>query len=145
MKIQAKDQFHGSALTQIVEHESFKALNKATAKYGHYQINNDRRMLLKYSAAGSSPWQFTFNGDDLKTVRDDITAKHKSFICLVCGVETVCLLNENDASNVIDVNATTNQWITVELPPKASMRVKGSSGSLRHAIAHNLFPNSLFA
>ena len=37
MKIQQKDYFHGAALTQIVEHESFKALNKADSKYGHYK------------------------------------------------------------------------------------------------------------
>ena len=35
MKIQKKDLFHGSALTQIVEDPLFTALNKADEKYGH--------------------------------------------------------------------------------------------------------------
>ena len=46
MKIQKMDMFHGAALTQIVEHPSFKALNKADEKYGHYQINHDRRISI---------------------------------------------------------------------------------------------------
>jgi hypothetical protein len=32
MKIQQKDLFHGAVLTQLVEHNSFKALNKVDAK-----------------------------------------------------------------------------------------------------------------
>jgi hypothetical protein len=69
MKIQEKDLFHGAALTQIVEHESFKALNKADEKYGHYQVNHDRRLLVKHSKAtsntGTQTWSFSFKPDDI--------------------------------------------------------------------------------
>jgi len=51
MKIQHKDLFHGAALTQLVEHNSFKALNKADDKYGHYLVNTDRRLLVKLVAS----------------------------------------------------------------------------------------------
>lgn len=60
MKIQEQDRFHGAALTQIVEHKSFKALNRASAKYGHYLVNADRHVFTKYSKATRSPWSFTF-------------------------------------------------------------------------------------
>lgn len=58
MKIQKKGSNHGVALTQIVEHPSFKALNKADEKFGHYQINHDTRILIRYRS-GNSPWTFT--------------------------------------------------------------------------------------
>ena len=49
MKICERDLYHGAALTKIVMHESFKALNKATEKYGHYQVNHNARLLTKHS------------------------------------------------------------------------------------------------
>jgi hypothetical protein len=61
MKIQRKDYYHGAVLTQIVEHKSFKALNKFDEKYGHYKINHDIRLMVKLASEDSDPWQFTVN------------------------------------------------------------------------------------
>ena len=58
-KIQKQDLYHGAALTQIVEHPTFKALNRASKNYGHYLVNADREVFVKYSASSSSPWGFT--------------------------------------------------------------------------------------
>ncbi|RUL82344.1 hypothetical protein [Tautonia sociabilis] len=72
MKIQQKDLFHGAALTQIIEHNSFKALNKVDDKYGHDLVNTDRRLMIKLTETDNPPWQFTFQPDDLQHLRDDI-------------------------------------------------------------------------
>ena len=146
MKIQPKDYFHGAALTQIVEHPSFTALNKADEKYGHYLINANIRLLVKYSSPSSSPWQFTFNESDLKSIREDIAVDGiRFFACLVCGTETVCLLTEQQLSIVIGLDAEDAQWVRVEDPsPGKSMRVKGSTGKLEKTIPHNAFPKGLF-
>lgn len=48
MKIQDQDLYHGAALTQIVEHASFKALNRGSEKYGHYLVNKDQHVFIKY-------------------------------------------------------------------------------------------------
>lgn len=72
MKIQEQDVYHGPALMQIVEHDSFKALNKADEKYGHYLVNNDRRLCFKYSTAESGPWSFTFQSQDLAALKKDL-------------------------------------------------------------------------
>ena len=74
MKIQQKDYYHGAALTQIVEHESFKALNKADVKHGHYKINQNIRLLVKSTTNEESPWSFTANANDLATIKDDINS-----------------------------------------------------------------------
>jgi hypothetical protein len=143
MKIQQKDLFHGAALTQIVEDPSFKALNKADTKYGHYQVNADRRLMVKLTEKENHPWQFTFQPDDLNTLRADIASNFTTFVCLVCGKKTICLLDQADFSAVIDLNSPAVQWIRVDIP-KASMRVRGSAGSLGHAIAHKDFPDNVF-
>jgi hypothetical protein len=143
MKIQQKDLFHGAALTQLTEHPSFKALNNADVKYGHYMVNTDRRLMVKLTEKASAPWTFTFQPDDLNTLQSDIASGFRTFVVLVCGKETICLLPEQDFLVLLDLNNPTAQWIRVEIP-KASMRVRGSNGSLTHAIAHKDFPDDVF-
>jgi hypothetical protein len=122
MKVQEEDLYHGAALTQVVEHPSFKALNKADDKYGHYLVNHDRRILAKYTKRRASPWQFTFSADDMLAVEKDLKAKgSRTFVCLVCGDETVCLLDEKEISEVLDVSRFAGQWIRVDAPRGCSM------------------------
>jgi hypothetical protein len=145
MKIQKMDLFHGAALTQIVEHPSFKALNKADAKYGHYQINHDRRILIKYRDTSRSPWTFTVNFDEIMMLNDDLRRKDgRTFLCLVCGKTTVCPLHEGDIDDLIDLHGLSAQWIRVEIPSGGSMHLKGSKGGLKRAIPHKDFPVVLF-
>ncbi|MHC4178552.1 MAG: hypothetical protein ACYSWU_13660 [Planctomycetota bacterium] len=143
MKIDHKDLFHGAALTQLTEHGSFKALNKADSKYGHYLVNTRRRLLTKHSQKEQPPWQFTFQPDDLETLRSDLASAFKTFVVLVCGDVSICLLDKSEFSALIDVDSDRQQWIRVQIP-KASMQVNGSAGSLKHKIKHNGFPNRVF-
>jgi hypothetical protein len=144
MKIQEKDFFHGAALTQIVEHPSFKALNKADEKYGHYQINHNTRILLKYRSKGESPWTFELKEEDINTLIDDIASDQRSFLCLVCGKISVCILSSGEYQDLINTSQRTSQHITIELPPRSSMKVKSKIFTLDHTIPHTNFPNILF-
>lgn len=146
MKIQEKDKYHGAALTQIVEHPSFKALNKVDDKYGHYQVNHDRRIMAKYSKGEEPPWQFTFSADDIQTIREDSERKNcKAFVCLTCGRTTVCMLDQKEITEVLDLLTATQQWIRVEVPKGGSIHVSGTRGNCTYAIAHSSFPNKVFS
>ena len=145
MKIQEQDRFHGVALTQIVEHQSFKALNRATTKYGHYLINTDRHVFAKYSKATRSPWRFTFQPSDLKAIQAEMSAGHLIFMCLVCGTTTVCALTEDEFKKLIDLASPSTQWARVEVPSGGSCRVSGSLGDLKRTVPHNSFPEKVFA
>ena len=116
-----------------MEHKSFTALNKADDKYGHYLINANIRLLVKYSPPSNSHWQFTFNESDVKSICDDMAADGISFFgCLVCGTETVCLLTEQQLAMVIDLDTEDAQWVRVEVPSAGrSMRVRGVQQCLR--------------
>ena len=144
MKIKDKDWFHGAALTQICEHESFTALNKASEKMGHYQINHDKRILVKYSSFERGPWQFTFRADDVETISEDIDAEQQSFLCLVCGYNTICMLDADEIETLLDLDFDESQWIKVDYPSGGSMRARGSEGELGHVVRHNIFPGGLF-
>ncbi|HEY6094790.1 MAG TPA: hypothetical protein VIU93_07535 [Gallionellaceae bacterium] len=145
MKIQEQDRFHGAALTQIVEHESFKALNRASPKYGHYLVNTDRHVFAKYSKATRSPWSFTFQPNDLKSIQAEISAGNTVFLCLVCGTTTVCALTEEEFSKLIDLAFPSAQWVRVEVPSGGSCHLSGSLGSLKRTVPHNSFPEKVFA
>lgn len=144
MKIQTQDFYHGAALTQIVEHESFKALNKGSARYGHYLINADCHLFIRYSANDNSPWSFTLTSEQLQGISNIAESQASLFIGLVCGETTICLLSQDQLSQLIDIASADSQWIKVDSPPNSSCRVSGSTGRLKNVIAHNAFPKSLF-
>ncbi|WP_144401691.1 hypothetical protein [Isoalcanivorax pacificus] len=143
MKIQEQDFYHGAALTQIAEHPSFKALNKGSSRYGHYLVNADCHIFIKYSRS-SGPWSFTFTSDQLEPLCNVQNSQADLFVCLVCGEETICVLNKEQLEVVIDMALTDSQWIRVEVPPGGRCRVSGSKGKLGKTVPHNTFPSCLF-
>jgi len=145
MQIQEQDIFHGAALTQIVEHKSFKALNRATAKYGHYLVNTDRHVFVKYRKPNRSPWQHTLSEDDIAGISAEITNGHAVFLCLVCGTTTVCALNSTEIGTILDLGGSRQQWIRIEIPKGGSCHVSGSKGKLKRTVPHNSFPEKIFA
>src|SRR5271169_6609996 len=133
MKIQEKDLYHGTALTQLVEHESFKALNRASEKYGHYLVNTDREVFVKYRKDSRSPWQFIFQPDELLALSRAMKHKNRVFLCLVCGSITICALDEDEFATVLNLKDARDfqQWIRVLVPPRSSCHVSGHNGELK--------------
>lgn len=145
MKIQEKDVYHGAALTQIVEHPSFKALNQASTKYGHYLVNTDRQVFVKYRKAKSSPWTFTLQPAEVSALASAIAAPHKVFLCLVCGNTTVCALTATEIQTLVDTQSKGQQWVRVDAPKNKSCRVSGTQGRLKKTVPHKSFPDKVFA
>jgi hypothetical protein len=144
MKIKDQHVYHGAALAQIVEFESFKALNKVDEKYGHYLVNTNRRLVLKYATAGQ-PWKFTFSVEDLQILAEDVDLKRVSvFVVLVCAHETVCVLTSDQFMSVIDIYDPRQQAVSVHFPAGGGMRVDGSLGRLRSVVPHTAFPEVIF-
>lgn len=144
MRVQEQDLLHGAALTQIVKHESFKALNKASKKYGHYLINTDRHVFVKYRKQKSAPWRFTFQPEELSALSTELAADHTVYLALVCGPTTICALASDEIRRVVDLSATASQWLCVAVPNGGSCHVSGSAGALKRTIPHKCFPNKLF-
>jgi hypothetical protein len=77
-------------------------------------------------------------------LKEDLDTNSKVFLCLVCGTNTVALLKDDEIRTVLDLSASAQQWVRVDVPPGGSMRVRGSAGSLTRTIPHNAFPNKVF-
>ena len=65
MKIQEQDLFHGAALTQIIEHAAFTAINRL--EYGLYALNHDRVVLVKHTAKETTEFRFTVTPAEFRT------------------------------------------------------------------------------
>lgn len=143
MKIQEQDIYHGPALMQIVEHNSFKALNRASGSYGHYLVNTDRHVFVKYRKT-DKPWQFSFAPEDLSDLSKAISDGNKVFVCLVCAHFTICALNVEEISQVLDLTSGSQQSIRIDVPSGGSCHVSGSKGKLKRTVPHNSFPGKVF-
>lgn len=144
MRIQDKDYFHGAALTQIVEDPSFTALNKVDAKYGHYLINSNIRLLMKHCSSEKSPWVYTLNPADARIIQRDIDAGSSTFLCLICGLVSICILNQNQILELVSLNPSSPQTIRIEQKKGGSLWAYGSKGDCEKSIPHNAFPGCLF-
>lgn len=82
---------------------------------------------------------------DLKAIQAEMNNGHTVFLCLVCGIVTVCALTEAEFTALIDLAATNAQWVRIEVPAGGSCHVSGSLGSLRRTVPHNSFPEKVFA
>jgi len=144
MKVQEQDIYHGAALSQIVRHQSFKALNSGSSKQGHYLINSDRHVLVKYRTNSGPTWQFTFKPDEVAAIKKMAKKSQSVFLCLVCGQDTLCALNFDEIKILLSGTPDEQQSITIEAPASKSLRVRGSNGDLPRTVAHNAFPQKLF-
>ena len=145
MKIQTQDTYHGTALMQIVEHKTFKALNKADEQYGHYLVNKDIKLWVKYASDEESPWQFTISESDSNGIQTDMKSKGHTVVVLVCGRTTICCVTMEELSELIDLKAGKAQGIKVDAQPNKQMRITGASlkkDGLK--VAHNSFPACIF-
>ncbi len=150
MRVVDKELYLGAALTQIVESTRFSSMRKASAAIGHYEINETRRLLIRYSRSPRGPWYFTFRPRDLHLIRDEMAAGHAFFLGLVCGTTATCLLTTGQIGQVLDLPTTEAQPITeaqsirVHTRPGASLSVSGSGGTLDGKVTHHAFPTRLF-
>lgn len=145
MKIQEQDFYHGTALSQIVRHQSFKALNSGSPKQGHYLINNDRHVLVKYRTTDGPTWQFTFKPEEVAAIKKMGKKSQSVFLCLVCGQETICALDFDEIKVLLSPGSDEQQSIMIEAPANKSLRAKGSKGNLAWTVPHSAFPRKLFA
>lgn len=145
MDIQKKHIYLGAALAQIVEHDSFKALNRASKRYGHFLVNTNIQFFSKYSSMDANRHQFTFTPADVQDIRAARQVAAKLFIVLVCGETTICCMSYEEWSAMLDDSATGQQCIYVSNEKGKQLRVSGTKNSKTPALVpRNVFPSRLF-
>lgn len=144
MKIVDRELYIGASLTQIVECTGFESIKKASATYGHYAVNDSRRLLIRQTKSSNGPWYFTFKDRDLRLIREEIELDKHFYLGLVCGKTATCLIRAEQLVQIIDLDLPEAQSVRVYTRPGSSFNVSGSGGSLAEKIPHLSFPGGIF-
>lgn len=131
---------HGAALAQIVNHESFTSLNKVPGTYGHYIINTDRRLFIKYRDADRPPWQFNFQVDEVLSIGKSQLAD-PTYVAMVCGTDGVACVSSEELFELLEARPLDQQSVTIHRPPRGSYRIYHGDWTLRNTIARSRFPD----
>lgn len=117
---------HGAALCAIADCPQFTAVNKASGKYGHYALNHDRELYLKYcSEPGKGcSYGFVINDSDVEAMRGS-RDQERTFLVFICGDEVMTALSLTELSTIADWSAGGQQWLHVVARPNQSLRVRG--------------------
>jgi hypothetical protein len=142
MAIDFKDFMHGAALIAIADSDDFTALNKASLKYGHYVVNHDRHIFVKY-AAGTGPkdYNFNFQKSDKRQILQTAPGGHV-FAVLVCGDEVITAISREDVEQLIDLEDDRADAIKVSAQPNMKLRITGGGLQLP-LVARNSFPGRI--
>ncbi|MET9758459.1 hypothetical protein ABZ016_05290 [Streptomyces sp. NPDC006372] len=141
--IDYKDFMHGAALVAIADSEKFTALNRASVKYGHYVVNHDRHLFIKYNAGeGPGDYFFTFSGEDKRRI--DSEPALLVFAILVCGNEVVTGITRDELSHLIPLTTSASSTVKVAAHQGRQLRVSGPKGQLPR-ISRGSFPARILA
>jgi hypothetical protein len=142
MGIDHKDFMHGAALVAIADSAEFTALNKASVKYGHYVVNHDRNLFVKYNdGRGPGDYWFTFQPTDKKLIRETAPGG-RVYVVLVCGTEVITGLSRDELTGLVNLRKSEAESVKVAAAAGKQLRIKGPEGSLP-PIPRNSFPQRI--
>ncbi|MDG3015280.1 hypothetical protein [Speluncibacter jeojiensis] len=146
MGIDKQDFQHGAALAAIVKDHRFTSLNKASERYGHYLVNDDRYVFVKYCTKPSRvQYQFTFSAEEKQSIAQFRGQKH-AYVVLVCGEVAVAELTVAQLEQLTDGDDSARQsTVYIVAQPGRSLRARSAGAELRHAIPRNGFPGLVLA
>lgn len=131
---------HGAALATIASAEEFTALNKASVKYGHYIVNHDREIFIKYCRReGPGIYPFTFHRDDKERIVER-SRQIQVYVVLVCGHEAITGLAGEEVGKIIDLANPRTETVKVSIAPGKWLRAYGPGGEL-DPIPRSAFPS----
>ena len=141
MGIDYKDFMHGAALVAVAEDSRFTALNKGSTHYGHYLVNHDRHLFVKYNeGSGPGDYCFTFSADEVRRILGT-RQPQGTFVVLVCGDEAITGISLAELRSLIDVRSPAQQQVRVSAKPRKQLRLYGPGHSKLGPIPRNAFPD----
>lgn len=164
MKINEDHMYHGAALTQIVEHPTFKAVNAfwqdGKKSYCAFRVNDTTGVYIKYARVphgSANEYVFTFTRSHLEEL--SLLREHcvKVFVVLVCiKAKEICVLTHGQLKELVGLRKKIlgedeDQYqILVTARPNQQFRVyvnrPGRRGILigEQIVRRNAFPEVLF-
>jgi hypothetical protein len=145
VKVQQQDLFHGAALTQIVEHPSFKALNRASTKYGHYLINTNRQIFVNTGRMTHLLGSTLCNPMNWRRLPPRSRPRTTFSSVLFAVLSPSARSTETRLTGWLISPARFNSGLRSTYPPRGSCHLSGSKGHLKPTVHHKAFPDKIFS
>ena len=132
MSIKDFELFHGAVLTKLVRSDRPITLRmietNPDTSWSVYTLNDEVHLFIKYSISprslsrgkGGLSWVFTFRPEHISEIKA-LQAEKRVFVALVGGRRNIkqvrmeiCLLTPDDFARIIDLEANTNQTVTMK-------------------------------
>ena len=131
--------YHGAAIVRLLENNKCESLKKI--KNLGYLANGEIFILLKYRTNSRSPWNFTFDSEDIERCIKFSEMHRKVIVGLICGSDGVCSLDLDEVKFLLGSEAG---WIRAARKHKESYKVTGSKGELFRKVSQKNWASKVF-
>ncbi len=138
LSIAKQDFYKGAALVVLIEDIRCVAVRSRTPGY---IVNNDLRLLIKYSTHARSPWRFAITDEEVRFLRAEPCQICRTFVALVCGGDGVCALT---GEIVLKVTGSIPSTISVSRRYHGQYWIAGPVQGLDMSVPVNAWPGYMF-
>ena len=131
--------YHGAAIARLLEHRKCMSVRRH-GQLG-YVVNETMFVFIKFSTRANSPWQFTFDAEDVARSFNLAREFGTLAVALVCGGDGVCALSFPEIWKLLQDKAGS---IGVRRKHNESYAVRGTAGELKRKIPLNRWPLIVF-
>jgi hypothetical protein len=87
-----------------------------------------------------SPWQFTFNLDQVSDLLNLEAACHDTFVVFVCGHDGIVTLEVRTLHEIVAFDDSEHAWLRIERPPRSQYGVSGNRAELPNKVSRGTGP-----
>lgn len=131
------EKYHGIALTRFVHNlGEIKVVSNINQDNSSYIINDYLGIYIKFSKKRITPWQFTFNADHNKCVKNLAQTCDKGYVVFVCNDDGICCIPFSDYFNLISlIDEQQTKSISISRFKNEKYHVSGTDGKLKQKIS----------
>ncbi|MBX3048887.1 MAG: hypothetical protein KIT46_01135 [Anaerolineales bacterium] len=131
--------YHGAALVRVVDDPRCYSIKKRGQQ--GYLVNDAIFVFLKYSTKSRSPWEFSFDAEDV--LHNNLMQEEygEAFLGLICGGDGICGLGWSEAKELLGGQAGR---IAAGRKHNRSYSVWGTTGEWKRKISLRRWPALLF-
>lgn len=136
--------FHGGAIVKIVHSGYFKIVQSFGKSNSSYLLDEKIGLYIKYSQKRMTPWNFTFDQEHIKEIKNIFDLLGNIFVVFVCNDDGICCLNWQEFCTIISIDDNNYpKWIKTTRKKNEKYSVVGIDGELNYKIGNSDFPNKL--
>ncbi len=135
--------YHGVVLREIVVRNDSSvriAPFRSSGRVAAFVLNDAIGLFLKHSSKRLSPWQFTFQSDQLECLRELERNCVQTFTVFVCGRDGMLTMAFDDLHELLNLEESKQAWVRIERKPRSMYTVRGNEREHSRKIAKGISP-----